>query len=98
MSRLLKKMMGVGMALEPAVADVVVAGHPVLRTACARVERSELGSKELDSIVDVLVNTMREHRGCGMAAPQIGVTKQVSMHMHSVEEFHNKTQRCSSLR
>ena len=90
MSRLLKKMLGAGKALEPSVADVVVAGHPVLRAACARVERSELGSKELDIIVDVLVNTMREHRGCGMAAPQIGIAKQVSVHMLDVFNRNNK--------
>jgi peptide deformylase len=46
-------------------------GHPVLR-ACARpLERQEIKSVRVQTLIDDMIETMLEYRGVGLAAPQI---------------------------
>lgn len=57
------------MALPP----IVRAGHPVLRHPVRPVAPDELGTKELRTLVDLMIAVMRRAPGVGLAAPQIGV-------------------------
>jgi peptide deformylase len=46
-------------------------GHPVLR-ACARpLERQEIKSVRMQTLIDDMIETMLEYRGVGLAAPQV---------------------------
>jgi peptide deformylase len=57
-----------------AVQSIRLFGDPVLRTPAATVDTFD---KELRKLVQDLTDTMREAPGCGLAAPQIGVSLRV---------------------
>lgn len=57
-----------------AVRPLVQANDPVLRQRAQRVTSFGLA---LHSLITDMVDTMRAHRGVGLAAPQIGVSQQV---------------------
>jgi len=46
-------------------------GHPVLRSRARAIERSELNSPAMQSLIDSMIETMVEYRGVGLAAPQV---------------------------
>jgi len=60
-----------------AVLDIVRLGHPLLRTPAAGVQPDEIGSEPVQRLVDDLVATMRDARGVGLSAPQVGSGLQV---------------------
>jgi peptide deformylase len=57
--------------------DIVRVGHPVLRGMAEPVAPEEIGSKALRDLVRSMVEAMRRAPGVGLAAPQLGVAKQV---------------------
>jgi peptide deformylase len=59
-----------------AVREIVTIGHPVLRER-ARPVGDQLGTAEVQSLIDDLVDTMRAVGGAGLAAPQVGVPLRV---------------------
>lgn len=46
-------------------------GHPVLRTVARPLERAEIKSAQIQTLVDDLIETMMEYRGVGLAGPQV---------------------------
>jgi peptide deformylase len=46
-------------------------GHPVLRAKARRLEKGELKSAAMQKLIDDMIDTMREYRGVGLAAPQV---------------------------
>ena len=52
-------------------------GDPVLRQRAVDVEPGEIGSDEVQHLIDDLIDTMRHANGAGLAANQIGVTRRV---------------------
>ena len=48
-----------------------------LRIPSESIDVSEIGSKELNMLIDDLIETMNAENGIGIAAPQIGVHKRV---------------------
>jgi peptide deformylase len=46
-------------------------GHPVLRKKARAIEPVELKSPAIQKLIDDLIETMREYRGIGLAAPQV---------------------------
>ena len=46
-------------------------GHPVLREKSRRLEREDLGSATIQTLIDDMTATMLEYRGVGLAAPQV---------------------------
>jgi peptide deformylase len=58
---------------EGLAANIVHAGNPVLRQEAEDVPASMLGTDELRSTVQLMIDTMRAAPGVGLAAPQIGV-------------------------
>jgi peptide deformylase len=52
---------------------IVQVGDPVLRNGTRPVTREELGSPELQQLIEWMRETMRDAPGVGLAAPQIGL-------------------------
>lgn len=61
------------------VRPIVQTGHPVLRQVARPVERERIGSKELETLIDDMIETMRRAPGVGLAAPQVGVSLQLAV-------------------
>lgn len=54
-------------------------GHPTLRLTAQKVELSELNAREFKHLLVDLFDSMKAYGGIGIAAPQIGVSKQVAL-------------------
>lgn len=54
-------------------------GHPVLRSASQPLTSQEIDSREVQDLIDNMIETMREYDGVGLAAPQIHVSKQIAV-------------------
>ncbi len=58
---------------------IVKYGDPVLETVCEPVAECEFGRPELQTLVDDMFQTMYKAQGVGLAAPQIGVLKRLTV-------------------
>ena len=58
---------------------IVKYGDPVLETVCEPVPESEFGSPELLALVEDMFQTMYDARGVGLAAPQIGIPRRLTV-------------------
>lgn len=54
-------------------------GNPTLRVKCDAVNPNELKTAEFKQLIQDMFDTMEEEDGIGIAAPQIGVNKQVAI-------------------
>jgi len=52
-------------------------GHPSIRRGTEPVSSEELHSREIQRLIDDMVETMRDAHGVGIAAPQVHVSKQI---------------------
>lgn len=66
------------------VLEIVRLGHPALRTPAEPLSAGELASEETQDLIDRLFATLREAGGVGLAAPQVGIGKQ--LFVYRVEE------------
>jgi len=57
-----------------AVREILQIGNPVLRKRSTKITRFD---KSLSTLVDDMIEAMREANGVGLAAPQVGVTKRL---------------------
>jgi peptide deformylase len=46
-------------------------GHPVLRSRARALERADIKSAVVQSLIDSMIETMEEYQGIGLAAPQV---------------------------
>lgn len=60
--------------MKPTILKVRLFGDPILRTLCKSVK--EIGPQE-QYLIECMLETMYEQQGIGLAAPQIGVNKQI---------------------
>lgn len=60
-----------------AILKVARMGHPVLRQAAEPITEAELKTKEVQSLIHDMIETMHEYDGRGLAAPQVHVSKQL---------------------
>ena len=58
---------------------IVQAGDPVLRRKSRQLTREEITSAQIQQLIDLMRNTMREAPGVGLAAPQIGQSIQLAV-------------------
>ena len=58
-----------------ATREILKMGHPTLLEVAKPVEK--FNTPELDSIIEDMIDTMRENDGAGLAAPQIGLGMQL---------------------
>ena len=61
------------------VREILTVGHPVLRRRAEEIGRGEIGSGEVQQLIDDLIDTMRHANGAGLAANQIGVPRRVAV-------------------
>jgi peptide deformylase len=64
---------------------IVQVGEPVLRQAGKFLEPAELLSPEVQQLIELMRETMRQAPGVGLAAPQIGVSLQLAVIEDTVE-------------
>lgn len=62
-----------------AVKKVVRMGHPVLRELAVPLTPEEITSDETKQLIQDLFDTMEAEEGIGIAAPQIGISKQIAL-------------------
>jgi peptide deformylase len=60
-----------------AVLKVARLGHPVLRQVAAPVPPEAIGAPEIQRLVDDMLETMADHDGAGLAAPQVHVSHRI---------------------
>src|SRR5260370_19284115 len=60
-----------GSASSVSILKVARIGHPVVRTPARDLARDELGSPEIQRLIDDMKETMHEYEGVGLAAPQV---------------------------
>ena len=58
-----------------AIREILKMGHPILLEVAKPVEK--FNTPELDSIIEDMIDTMKENDGAGLAAPQIGLGMQL---------------------
>ena len=59
--------------------QIVQAGDPVLRKQSRLLTKSEITSPQIQQLIELMRDTMREAPGVGLAAPQIGVSLQIAV-------------------
>ncbi len=59
------------------VLSVARMGHPILRTVAEAIDPERLKSDEFQEFIDNMLETMHEHDGVGLAAPQVFLSLRV---------------------
>lgn len=54
-----------------AIRKIAQLGNPVLRTKAKPIEPDEIGSPEIQTLIDDMIDTKEEYIGVGLAAPQV---------------------------
>jgi peptide deformylase len=62
-----------------AILKVARLGHPVLREPARPVPPEEVGSPEIQRLIDDMIETMREYDGAGLAANQVHSLRQIAV-------------------
>lgn len=62
-----------------AILKVARMGHPVLRQKAREVEQDEIGSPELERLIEDMIETMHEYSGIGLAAPQVHASLKLAL-------------------
>ena len=60
-----------------AVLKVAHLGHPVLRQIAEPVSPEAIGAPEIQRLIDDMFETMEDHDGVGLAAPQVHVSRRI---------------------
>jgi peptide deformylase len=60
-----------------AILKVARLGHPILRKIAEPVPIEEIPSREIQKLIDDMIDTMREYSGAGLAAPQVHESRQI---------------------
>ena len=62
-----------------AILKVARLGHPVLRKQAEPIPRNEIKGPEIQTLIANMFESMHEHNGVGLAAPQVHVSKQLAL-------------------
>jgi peptide deformylase len=68
---------------------IVHAGEPVLRQQARALSPQEIGSKEIQKLIEHMRETMRGAPGVGLAAPQVGLSLQIAV-VEDRKEYHKE--------
>jgi peptide deformylase len=60
-----------------AVLKVARLGHPVLRRRAEPISPEAVGAPEIQRLIDDMIETMADHDGAGLAAPQVHVSRRL---------------------
>jgi peptide deformylase len=58
---------------------VIQIGHPTLRERAHEIPEADVAKKEIQTLIDDLIDTMRANNGAGIAANQIGMALRVAV-------------------
>lgn len=61
------------------IRPILQLGNPILRQNSRNVERDEMQTPEFQSLVQDMIETMHQANGIGLAAPQIGLNKNIAI-------------------
>jgi peptide deformylase len=61
------------------IKELLKIGNPSLRQLSEHVSRKEIKSKEIKQLINDMMETMKDAKGVGIAAPQIGINKRISI-------------------
>jgi peptide deformylase len=70
------------------VRPIVRLGHPSLRTVARAVPPDQIGTPDVQTLIDDMVETMREARGVGLAAPQVAAELQIFVYQSADIPLH----------
>ncbi|MEW5974524.1 MAG: peptide deformylase [Acidobacteriota bacterium] len=59
------------------ILKVAKLGNPILRESAGKVPRQEISSREIQCLIQNMIETMREYQGVGLAAPQVHESLQI---------------------
>ncbi len=62
-----------------AVRPILSIGHPTLRVRAVEIDTADIGTPEVQQVIDDLIDTMRDANGAGIAANQIDVARRVAV-------------------
>jgi peptide deformylase len=68
---------------------IIHAGEPVLRQQARALSPQEIGSKEIQKLIEHMRETMRGAPGVGLAAPQVGLSLQIAV-VEDRKEYHKE--------
>lgn len=60
-----------------AVLKIAHLGHPILRQVAELVSPEAIGAPEVQRLIDDMLETMEDHDGAGLAAPQVHVSRRI---------------------
>jgi peptide deformylase len=60
-----------------AILKIAHLGNPILRQVAEPVSPEAIGAPEIQKLIDDMLETMAEHDGAGLAAPQVHVSRRV---------------------
>jgi peptide deformylase len=60
-----------------AVLKVARLGHPILRQRAEPISPEAIGAPEIQRLIDDMLETMNDHDGAGLAAPQVHVSRRL---------------------
>lgn len=66
-----------------AIRPIVRLGHPSLRRTAQQVDPAQLADPELQTLIDDMIETMKDADGVGLAAPQVGAELQLFVYLAS---------------
>lgn len=78
-----------------AILKVARLGHPILRRCADPVAPEAIASPEIQRLIDDMIETMREYDGAGLAAPQVHVSKQITVYEVAANPRYPDAQRIS---
>lgn len=58
-----------------AIRNIIKLGNPILRQKSINITEDEISTKEFKKLLKDMFDTMRQYDGVGLAAPQIGILK-----------------------
>jgi peptide deformylase len=61
------------------ILKVAQLGHPILRQLAQKVDAKDLATPETQTLIENMIETMREYDGVGLAAPQVHVSQQIAV-------------------
>ncbi len=68
---------------------IVQVGEPVLRQKAEKLSFKQLKSTDTQHLIDLMIATLRDRPGVGLAAPQVGESLQVIV-VEELKEYHGK--------
>ena len=73
----------------PTKLEIVQAGNPILRQPARPLSLAEIGSREIQKLIESMRTCMHEAPGVGLAAPQLGLALQLAV-IEDREEYHKE--------